>query len=350
VVAGRGNLIADYLKAIELELQQLGSPHEVDTLFIGGGTPTYLSVEALRKLLKLVRAWFPLAEDAEFSVEANPCDITREKVELLAQLGVNRISLGVQSFDSSKLLTLERDHRKPQIVEAVAICQQIIGNVSIDLIFAVPGETLALWQSDIEQAIELSPKHISTYGLTFEKGTTFWSRRARNELHEPVEEDQRDFYLYGIETLTHSGFEHYEVSNFGRPGFRSRHNQQYWLGKRYFAVGPGASRHHGLTRETNHRSTTTYIRRVLAGESPVAEQEQLTSELKAREMLVFGLRMLEGIDEHAFLQQTGFSTQQLAGPEIASLVDLGLLIRQDGRLTLSREGLLVCDSIAERIL
>ncbi|RCS52885.1 coproporphyrinogen III oxidase family protein [Bremerella cremea] len=350
VIAGRDDLTGAYLNAIEKELELLGAPQEVETLFLGGGTPTHLSPEELQRLLQLATTWFPLAPGGELSVEANPIDITVEKVELLAAAGVNRISLGVQSFHDTKLKLLERDHRRREIELAASRILPLIPNLGIDLIFAAPGETLPQWHEDLRSAVELGAQHISTYGLTFEKGTTFWSRRERSQLLEADEELQREMYLATIERLTAAGLEHYEVSNFARPGFRSQHNQQYWLGRRYFAAGPGASRHIEMRRETNHRSTTTYIKRIEMGQSPVAEQETLTPEMKAREQLVFGLRMLQGIHLPTFQQDTGTTPQQLCGQIISQFQEHGLLTLAGDYLRLTPEGLLLSDTICVELL
>src|SRR5947208_1241880 len=217
--------------------------------------------------------------------------------------------------------------------------------LALDLIFGVPGESLPDWKEDLQAAIDLSPDHLSTYGLTFEKGTNFWSRLSRGELARVEEEAERQMYEVAIDTLTAAGYEHYEVSNFARPGHRCRHNENYWLGGQYFAAGPGASRFVGGVRQTNHRSTTTYIARVLGGESPVAESEQLGPEDAARERLVFGLRRLEGIHPAAFAAATGFSIEQLGGEALPRLIDLGLLERGRDYLRLTRRGLMVSDAI-----
>ncbi|QDU73261.1 Oxygen-independent coproporphyrinogen-III oxidase-like protein [Bremerella volcania] len=350
VIAGRNDLAGAYLNAIEKELEQLGQPHEVDTLFLGGGTPTHLAPDELEQLLSLATKWFPLAADAELSVEANPIDITPEKVAVLESAGVNRVSLGVQSFRSEKLKLLERDHDRGQVEAAAQLLLPRIPNLSVDLIFAAPGETLAQWESDLQSAIHLGTAHLSTYGLTFEKGTTFWNRLHHDQLREVDEELQREMYLAAIDHLTKAGFEHYEVSNFAQPGRESRHNLQYWLGKRYFAAGPGASRHVGMIRETNHRSTTAYIRRMQQGTSPVAEHEELSLPMKAREQLVFGLRMLAGVHIPTFQEDTGTTPWELCGTKIDQFLELELLNHSYERLRLTREGLLLADTVCVELL
>lgn len=353
VVAGRSDLIADYLRAIEIELGWLKEPLPVETLYFGGGTPTQLPMAELDQLLQLAKQWFPRSSESsqfEWTVEANPADLPDEAIRLLAKRGVTRISLGAQSFHDEKLSKLERDHTAEDIGHTVASAHDAGLEVSIDLIFAAPGETLAEWESDLEQAIALGTGHVSTYGLTYEQGTTFWSRRLKAELSELDEELQRDMYLIAIERLTAAGFEHYEVSNFGMNGQHSQHNEAYWAGNEYFAVGPGAARYVEGARETNHRSTTTYLKRVLAGESPVAEREELTDEERAHERLVFGLRRLEGIDVEAFAKKTGYEVDALAGESISRFVEQKMLKREGNRLMLTREGLLVSDAIWPELL
>ncbi len=345
VVAGREDLTQPYLQAIEQELQWLESPRVVESLFVGGGTPTELAAGNLKRLLDLLARWFPRREESEYSVEANPETLDEARIGELVAAGVNRVSLGIQSFDDAKLVGLDRRHSGELAWKAIVTSQSAFRNVSIDLMFAAPGETLADWQRDLQTAIELSPQHISTYGLTYEKGTRFWGRLQKHRLWEVDEDLQRAMYEWSIDELTCAGYEHYEVSNFAKPGYRCRHNETYWRGQPYFAVGPGASRYVDGRRETNHRSTTTYLRRVLAGESPVMDSEQLSAEDQAREKLVFGLRRLEGINMGAFAVETGFPPAVLAGTAIAKYRNLGCLEEIDGNLRLTRAGLLVSDSL-----
>src|SRR5262245_39387031 len=345
LVAGRDDLIDAYLDALECELSGLGQAHEVNTLFFGGGTPTHLSPSQLGRLFAIVRRWLPLAAGGELSVEVNPIDLNETKSLVLASAGVTRVSLGAQSFHDWKLKLLERDHCDHDIAAAVEFARRFVTSISIDMIFGVPGESLADWKQDLHVAITLAPDHISTYGLTFEKGTSFWSRLSRGELARVDEELERRMYEAAIDTLTAAGFEHYEVSNFAKPGHRCRHNENYWLGGQYFAAGPGAARFVGGVRQTNHRSTTTYITRVLSGQSPVAETEQLAPEDAARERLVFALRRLEGTDTQEFASATGFSINSLGGEALPRLIDLGLLELSADRLRLTRQGLMVSDAI-----
>jgi oxygen-independent coproporphyrinogen III oxidase len=338
-------LIGDYLRALERELQQLGEPHDVDTIFFGGGTPTHLSDEQTDRLFAIVRQWFPPAPGYEWSVEANPLDLTESRLKQLAQLGVNRLSIGGQSFAASKLKILERDHSPEDLTTALRRSLESIGSVSNDLIFGVPNESLAQWEQDLRQTIALQPNHISTYGLTFEQGTSFWTRRERGGLQSLDEELERQMYETAIDTLTAAGYEHYEVSNFTKPGHRCRHNEAYWAGDSYYAAGPGAARYVNGRREMNHRSTTTWLKRVLAGESPVADSETLNPEDRAREMLVFGLRRIAGVDRADFAARSGFEVDSLAGDSLKKFIDQNLLVDNGTQVSLTRPGLMVSDSI-----
>jgi putative oxygen-independent coproporphyrinogen III oxidase len=350
LVAGRDDLIGDYLRAIELELARLETQREVDTLYFGGGTPTHLAPAQVKQLGETVLQWHPLATGYEWTVEANPADMTEPMVDALCQLGVTRLSLGGQSFRDEKLRLLERDHTGGDVGRAVELARSAGMQVALDLIFATPGETHDQWLADVEAAIALVPDHVSTYGLTFERGTAFWSRLLRGELRTADEELERDMYAAVIDRLTAAGFEHYEVSNFARAGRRSRHNQAYWSGDGYYAAGPGAARYVDGDRETNHRSTTTYLRRVLAGESPVAERERLGSEARARELLVFSLRRIEGVSRREFAERTGYEIEDLIAKPQAKFVGLGLLESDGDRLRLTREGLFVSDAIWPEML
>lgn len=350
LVSGRPDLVGPFLDAIERELSLLQTPRSVRTLFFGGGTPTYLQAEDLARFLAIVRHWHPLESGGEWSVEANPLDVTPAIIGQLAAAGVTRISLGTQSFSPRKLKLLERDHSPEIIAQAVAMIRAAGLQVALDLIFGVPGESLPEWQEDLQHAIALGPDHVSTYGLTWEHGTSYWTRRERGELTPVEEETERSMYEAAIEMLTAAGFEHYEVSNFARPGFRCRHNEAYWLGEEYFAAGPGAARYIAGERSVNHRSTTTWLNRIERGESPIAERETLNAEERARELLVFGLRRLEGISAHWFADKSGMELAQILGERGQRLIDNKLLCWNDEQLSLTREGLFIADAICSELL
>jgi oxygen-independent coproporphyrinogen-3 oxidase len=349
LVANRRDLIDSYLEALQRELEFLGQARPVDTLYLGGGTPTYLGSRDLQRLLELVLRWFPPGPDCEFTVEANPEDWSDEIAGVLSRAGVNRLSLGVQSFQPRKLSVLERGHSSEQVRDVIASANSTF-SLAIDLIFAAPGESLEEWQADLEATIGCGPGHISTYGLTYEKGAAFYGRRLRKVL-DPVDEmSELEMYREAISRLTSAGYEHYEVSSFCRPGRASRHNSIYWAGEEYYAAGAGAARHVAGRRETNHRSVRTYIRRLLGGGSPVAETESLAPMEKAREALVFGMRRLSGVERQAFRERFGLSLDDVAGTALAGFVERGLVADDGNRVRLTDAGLVVSDSIWPEIL
>jgi oxygen-independent coproporphyrinogen-3 oxidase len=350
IAVGQESRIDAYLDALAAELATLGEPQPVQTVFLGGGTPTYLSAGQLAQLLGTVTRWLPLQDGAEFTIEGNPGTLDAGKVAALADHGVNRVSLGAQSFSPRLLRVLERDHAPDDVPRAVECVRQRIERVSLDLIFGVPGQTLADWDADLSRALALEPDHVSTYGLTYEKGTPLWKQRRRGEVQPLAEEAELALYAHGIDTLEAAGFEHYEISNFARPGCRSRHNQVYWANEAYFGFGMGAARYVNGWREMNTRSLAGYIQRALAGEPTTFQAEELAPEERARETTVVQLRRAEGIQRAAFREQTGYDLDALAGVALGRFVELGLL-RDDGEsVALTRQGKYVADAVMQGLL
>ena len=342
LVAGRNDLITPYLDAMSVEARNYELPCAVDTIFIGGGTPSQVRGDDWTRLTKWLHGQFPLIEAGEWSVEVNPEDADDTYLQQLRDSGVTRVSMGVQSFCDAKLKTLEREHTGLQAIDAVRRAVAIFESVGVDLIFAAPGETPDQWRRDLQLAISVGTQHISTYGLTFERGAAFWSRRDLLALDEEIE---LAMYQASIELLTKEGFEHYEVSNFARLGYRCRHNECYWTGDTYHALGAGASRHLLGRRETNHRSTTQYLRLLKEGKSPVHEVDESSDRDKALETLIFGLRRLDGVNRNWFRQNTGFEIEEVTGGLIAEYCDEGWLA-DDGRvLQLTSKGLVVSDGL-----
>lgn len=345
LVAQKDHLIEEYLAAMEQQLSEVGKGIELKTLFLGGGTPTHLSMDQLQRLLDAIFSHFQLVADYEFSIEANPLNLTEEKIDFLKQSGVNRVSLGVQSFDSEILTFLERDHQPEQIFEIVQALQSRIENTSLDLIFAVPGQSLQNWQTSLADAIRLKIPHISTYGLTIEKGTTFWSRQKAGLFDLPEEELAGDMYEFALDFLDTEGLKHYEISNFARPGYECRHNEVYWTGYPYFGFGPGAASYLNGIRRQNHRSVVTWLKRIAAGESPIADQEQLSPEERAREAIIFGLRRRAGIDVSEFAARYKFDFYDLSRAAIEKHLAAGFLEETDTHIRLTQAGCLLADSV-----
>lgn len=350
VVADRDYLIKRFLDAIEREIQWLDRRYEIDTLFLGGGTPSHLPPADFARLFEIVRSRFDLAGHAEVTAECNPSDVSKDRVALFQRSGVNRISLGVQSFNASKLKRLERDHTPQIVAEAVDMIRQRIDNVSMDLIFAAPEETLDDWRADLDAALRLAPNHLSTYELTFEKGTQFWNRLNKGDLRQSDEDLRAELYEYTLDRAEEAGLEQYEVSSFAAQGFRCRHNARYWSGEPYFAFGPGASRFVDGIRETNHGSTMYYLKQLEGNQSPVADFERLDPTNAAAERLAVGLRRNDGVEKEKFLRATGFSVEDVLGDFRTTMLENGLATDDGAVLRLTRGGMMVCDRVSVEIL
>jgi oxygen-independent coproporphyrinogen-3 oxidase len=350
VAAGQDHLIELYLDALGAELRTLGEPRPVESLFMGGGTPTYLSTNQLGRLLEVVARWLPLPSGAEFSIESTPESLNEEKARVLAAYGVNRVSIGVQSFQPTLLAALDRRHGVEHIPRAVEAVRRHIPGLSYDLIFAAPGQTLAEWDADLTAALGYEPDHLSTYGLTYEKGTPLWKERQRGRVAAVPEDAELAMYLHAIDRLTAAGFEHYEISNFARPGMRSVHNQRYWANEAYHGFGVGAARYVGGVRELNVRDTNLYILKVLSGESPTFQSERLGSRDRAFETVGTQLRRCDGIGRGQFREQTGHDLGELLGGRLAGLAAEGLLSDDGVSVSLTRRGKCVADGVIEELM
>jgi oxygen-independent coproporphyrinogen-3 oxidase len=350
VATGQDRHIDLYIEALAAEMARLEEPQPVETLFLGGGTPTHLSSRQLDRLLAEVGRWLPPEPGHEWTVEANPGTLDPDKVRVLAGHGVTRVSLGAQSFQPEMLRILERNHDPADVGRAVHLLKGRIAQVSIDLIFGVPGQTLAQWVEDLRQALALEPDHLSTYGLTYEKGTRLWKQQQRGEIRSLDEESELALYEYTMDALAGAGFEHYEISNFARPGKRCRHNQVYWANEAYFGFGVGAARYVNGCRELNTRDLHGYLRKALAGEPATFQSETLSLEKRARETISVQLRRAEGVHRQGFARQTGLDLDHLAGPTIARHVALGLLEDDGTAVRLTRRGKCVADTLIQDYL
>jgi oxygen-independent coproporphyrinogen-3 oxidase len=297
-------------------------------------------------LLDMTRRWYPLAEGGEWTVEANPGTLDQEKADVLAAGGVERVSLGAQSFRPATLAVLERNHGPEEVGRALELVRPRFRRWSIDLIFGVPGSTLEDWKRDLESGLALGPDHLSCYGLVYEKGTALWKSWNAGRVTALDEETERAMYEHTIDRLGHAGLAMYEISNFARPGHESRHNLVYWANEPYFGVGLGAARFVGGVRASNTRDLLSYVRRMESGGDPTGPSERLDAEAHARETAVLMLRRARvGLDREDFRRRTGFSLDELAGPVIAKH-RAGGLIEDDGRrIRFTHAGLFLADSV-----
>ncbi len=350
VAVGQDDRIDQYLDALTLDLSRLGKAQAIDTLVLGGGTPSYLNPDQLQRLLQLLAGWLSLRPSGEFSIEANPDDITMDKVALWADHGVSRVSLGAQSFNPDVLRVLERRHAPEQVPRAVELVKRRIAQVSLDLIFGAPGQTLEQWLADLRSAIALQPDHISIYGLTFEKGTRLWKQRREGTLQSLDEETELEMYQAAREELSRGGFEHYEISNFARPGARSGHNQVYWANEAYFGFGLGAASYVEGVRRHNIRDLESYLRRALSGQPLHRDEECLPPRERAFETIGTKLRRREGIVGRRFQEQTGFVLEDLVGDRLQRLIDLELLLHDEDSVRLTPQGQCVADAVITELM
>jgi oxygen-independent coproporphyrinogen-3 oxidase len=351
-LAGVDHLAGRYLDALEREMESaLGTPQPIDTIFVGGGTPTRLDVEGLDRLTSMIGRWLVLSSGGEWTVEANPGTLDTEKADLLAERGVNRISLGAQSFNPESLRQLERNHAPGEVERAVEIVAPRFPRWSLDLIFGVPGSTPALWENDLSRALDLGVSHLSCYGLVYEKGTNLWKERQAG-LVQPVDEEfERRMYEHTIERLGSLGWSMYEISNFSHPGEESRHNLVYWANDAYFGFGVGAARYVNGVRSINTRELNAYLKRIEAGEEATGPHEALEPEERARETAMLMLRRtILGIDRDDFRFRTGFDLDELAGDVVSRFVGRGFLEDDGRRVRLSRDGVFFADSVFRELI
>jgi oxygen-independent coproporphyrinogen-3 oxidase len=338
---GNSTEVARFCEALVSEARRVAKkfPLTLETIFFGGGTPTALSTVQLKNLLERFREIFDLSALREWSIEANPGSVSVKKAATLRESGINRISLGVQTWDNQLLKLLGREHDAAQAEESFHIFRSAgFSNISVDLMFALPGQTKRQWRDSLQKTIALQPEHISTYCLTYEEDTEFLARFQRGEFAVNDETEAR-FLELAMMTLETAGYEQYEISNYARPGFRSEHNRAYWRGADYIGIGPSAFSTRGLERWQNVANHNEYARRLFANESPVASIEKLTPAMKRTEHIALGLRTREGIGVHTIGQN-----------QAERLISDGLLARNESRVFLTPAGRLLADSVAAEVL
>ena len=320
------------------------------TLYIGGGTPTALSAQQLAYLLTELPKVMDLSEVEEFTIEANPGDLDPDKISVLKDSQVTRVSLGVQTFDNKMLKKIGRSHQEQDIYDNIRHLKQAgFDNISIDLIYALPGQTMDQVKENVAKAIDLDIPHMSLYSLILENHTVFMNRMRRGKLPLPKEELEAEMFEYIIEELEKAGFEHYEISNFSKPGFESRHNLVYWDNAEYYGLGAGASGYVDGIRYKNHGPIRHYLEAVEAGKARITE-EHLTLEEKMEEELFLGLRKKTGVSKARFEEKFGVSFDQRYGQVVASLTEQGLLVPDDKQVRMTKRGLFLGDTVAEKFI
>ncbi len=320
------------------------------TLYIGGGTPTALSAPQLAFLLEKLSDKLDLSYLEELTIEANPGDLDQEKIAVLKDSPVNRVSLGVQTFNDRMLKQIGRSHSEKDIYENIANLKKAgFDNISIDLIYALPKQTMEDVKINVAKAIALDIPHMSLYSLILENHTVFMNRMRRGKLPLPKEDLEAEMFEYIIAELEKAGFEHYEISNFSKPGFESRHNLMYWDNAEYYGIGAGASGYVNGVRYKNHGPIRHYLQAVEAGNARVQE-EALTLNEKMEEEMFLGLRKKSGVSKKRFEEKFGLSFEDQYGAVVAKLTEQGLLVPDRDIVRMTKQGLFLGDTVAEKFI
>jgi oxygen-independent coproporphyrinogen-3 oxidase len=340
------NLVTKYLRALEREIKSRCQNFSPRTIYVGGGTPTAISQKDLATLLSTICANLNLSGLTEFTVEANPGTLTRAKIRILKNAGVNRVSLGAQSFNKNALKILGRIHTSRQIAESVELLRESgFLNINLDLIFSVPGTTHETWERDLHHAILLKPEHISTYCLSYEKGTPLEQMVREGLISRMPEKEEATMYKTAIRILPGAGYKQYEISNFAIPSFECRHNLDTWNYREYIGLGPSAVSFITGKRTRNTSDILKYCELIEKRGNAAIWSERLTPKRRAGEVLMLALRTMRGITESEFKRRTGFSLTEQFSAEIEDLASAKLLSFSHSRLRLTKCALLFADTV-----
>ena len=335
-----------YVDAVCSEIKMRPSADSVGTIYLGGGTPSQLSPTHLKRIFDTIYIYNKEETDAEITMEANPDDVTSEFVAMLQKLPINRISMGTQTFDDERLKFLHRRHTSSQVPLAVSALRQAgFNNISIDLMYGFPNQTLDEWKADIDEALRLDVEHISTYCLMYEEGTALYRLLEQGKVQEIDEELERHMYYTLIERLESAGYEHYEISNFARPGYRSRHNSSYWHGVPYIGVGAAAHSYDIKTRSWNVADIRQYIEGMERGER-ISDEETLDEDTRYNDAITVSLRTSDGLD----LSKLSEKQRRYCMANAQRHIDANLLKLNENHLALTKEGLFVSNMVMSDLI
>lgn len=336
-----------YLQALRTEMELYVSETDpLQTIFIGGGTPSILSANALSQLLTDIHQHFRITPDAEITVECNPGTVDIEKLRVMQDNGVNRLSFGLQAMQDETLKQLGRIHTVAEFLQSYHLAREGgFENINIDLIFALPDQTMDAWHHTLNEVISLEPTHISAYNLVMEETTPFYEWWQAGELHLPPEDTEADMFQYTIETLTAHGYTHYEICNFARPNREALHNLVYWNNQSCIGLGAGASGYVNGVRYSNIRGIAPYIDKLAERTKPIADRERLTGDTEKAETLMLALRKREGISLDVYQNRFGEQIEVAFGSILKKWMDLGLLERTATHLRLTARGLFLANEV-----
>lgn len=343
----------EYIHALchELETRKdyLGE-EGIETIYLGGGTPSQLDKEDFEKIFSSIYSNYHVTGQPEITLEANPDDLTSEYIAMLRSLPFNRLSMGIQTFNEPTLKLLQRRHTAGQAIRAFQECRAAgFRNISIDLMYGLPGETLSSWEQDLEQALALHPEHISAYHLIYEEGTALWKLREQHSVEEADEDLSVSLFSKLIDRLASAGYDHYEISNFCLPGLHSRHNSSYWTGKKYLGCGPSAHSYNGISRQWNVASLDKYIKGISAG-APDIEIEELDLYTRYNDFVITSIRTQWGMPLSGLRSKFGDKLYAYCLRMAAPHLEQGTLAIVEDTLKLTREGIFISDGIMSDML
>jgi len=343
------NQIYSYISALYREItaySQKLKTGNIKTVYLGGGTPTILSGTQIFNILKFCEDKFTIDKNAEITIEANPGTLDGEKLKLLIESGINRLSLGAQSFNNVFLKKLGRIHNAQEIIDSYFLAREIgFANINIDIMFALPDQNTEDLQDTLKKAVSLKPDHLSLYNLTIKPGTEYYREYKRGKLNLPTEDEEYDMYNWVIDFLEENGFEHYEIANFARPHKKSMHNLIYWQNKPYLGIGAGAYSYIRGYRYMNYENPVKYIKETMSGKLPKDNGERLSLRKRMIETIILGLRTKDGVGYKKFKKRFGVSLNDIFCRQINKLVNLGLLEKSYVKIKLTRDGIFLANVV-----
>ncbi|MGB8953916.1 MAG: radical SAM family heme chaperone HemW [Tumebacillaceae bacterium] len=338
-----------YLDGLDRELAEVAAAYDhapLHTVFFGGGTPTILDARQSARMIEMLHRHFRMADGAEISVESNPGTVDLEKLQVLREGGVNRLSFGVQSFNNDLLVKLGRLHDRDAVYKSWELARKAgFQSINLDLMFGLPGQSVETLQRSLEELLKLGPEHVSAYSLKVEEGTPFYTWYNRGQLILPPEEEEVKMYQLVIDTLKGNGYEMYEISNYAKPGHRSRHNQVYWRNEPYMAAGSGAHGYVGGVRYINQKNVPEYMETTVSGERPVVDSEEISAQYQREDTMILGLRLIEGVSFARFRERHGMEMLDAFGEPIRRFEGLGLLTVDDAGVRLTEQGIFLANEV-----
>ncbi len=343
------NQISSYISALYQEItaySQKLKKSNITTIYLGGGTPTISSGVQIYNILEFCKDKFTIDKDAEITIEANPGTLDGEKLKLLIESGINRLSLGAQSFNNLFLKKLGRIHNTKDIIDSYFLAREIgFSNINIDIMFALPDQTTEDLQVTLKKAISLKPDHLSLYNLTIKPGTEYYKKYKKGKLKLPNEDEEFDMYNWAINFLKENNFEHYEIANFALPYKRSEHNLIYWQNKPYLGIGAGAYSFIKGYRYMNYENPARYIKEIMSGKLPVDNGEKLSLRKRMIETIILGLRTKDGVGYKKFKTRFGVNLNDIFSKQVNKLVNLGLLEKDDCKIKLTKKGIFLANTV-----